>query len=89
MKLNSFKLATLAAAIAFSGIASADITVYNGQHKEAAAAVSEAFTKETGIKVTLNSAKSEQLAGQLKEEGEKNSGRRILYRANRIICRVI
>ena len=37
MKLNSFKLATLAAAIAFSGIASADITVYNGQHKEAAA----------------------------------------------------
>ena len=71
MKIRHFQLATLAAAIAFSGIAAADITVYNGQHKEAAKAVTEAFTKETGIKVTLNSAKSEQLAGQLKEEGDK------------------
>ncbi|WP_109129818.1 iron ABC transporter substrate-binding protein [Aggregatibacter aphrophilus] len=71
MKIRHFQLATLAAAIAFSGVAAADITVYNGQHKEAAKAVTEAFTKETGIKVTLNSAKSEQLAGQLKEEGDK------------------
>ena len=71
MKIRHFQLATLATVIAFSGVAAADITVYNGQHKEAAAAVSEAFTKETGIKVTLNSAKSEQLAGQLKEEGDK------------------
>ena len=29
------------------------------------------FSKATGIKVTLNSAKSDQLAGQLKEEGDK------------------
>nr|WP_314741698.1 iron ABC transporter substrate-binding protein [uncultured Haemophilus sp.] len=70
-QFKSFKLATLVAALAFSASSFADITVYNGQHKEAAKAVAEAFTKATGIKVTLNSAKSEQLAGQLKEEGDK------------------
>ncbi|KYK74976.1 iron ABC transporter substrate-binding protein [Aggregatibacter actinomycetemcomitans serotype e str. SA2149] len=71
MKINQFKLAALATALAFSTAAFADITVYSGQHKEGAKAVADAFTKETGIKVTLNSAKSEQLAGQLKEEGDK------------------
>ena len=72
MTLKSFKIATLAAALTFSASSFADITVYNGQHKEAAKAVADAFTQETGIKVTLNSAKSEQLAGQLKEEGDKS-----------------
>ena len=71
MSFKSFKIATLAAALTFSASSFADITVYNGQHKEAAKAVADAFTQETGIKVTLNSAKSEQLAGQLKEEGIK------------------
>ena len=33
--------------------------------------MAKAFEQETGIKVTLNSGKSEQLAGQLKEEGDK------------------
>ena len=55
--------------MAFAGFASADITVYNGQHKEGSQAVADAFTKATGIKVTLNSAKSDQLAGQLKRRG--------------------
>ncbi|HHF5475148.1 TPA: iron ABC transporter substrate-binding protein [Haemophilus influenzae] len=71
MQFKHFKLATLAAALAFSANSFADITVYNGQHKEAATAVAKAFEQETGIKVTLNSGKSEQLAGQLKEEGDK------------------
>jgi len=31
--------------MAFAGFASADITVYNGQHKEGAKAVADAFTK--------------------------------------------
>ncbi|MDO4625706.1 MAG: iron ABC transporter substrate-binding protein [Pasteurellaceae bacterium] len=66
-----FKLSLLAATLAFSAFANADITLYNGQHKEAAKAVADAFTKETGIKVTINSGKGEQLAGQLKEEGDK------------------
>lgn len=71
MKTTPLKLATLVAALTFSASSFADITVYNGQHKEAAKAVADAFTQATGIKVTLNSAKSEQLAGQLKEEGDK------------------
>lgn len=33
--------------------------------------MAKAFEQETGIKVTLNSGKSAQLAGQLKEEGDK------------------
>ena len=71
MTFKSFKIATLAAALTFSASSFADITVYNGQHKEGSKAVADAFTKATGIKVTLNSAKSDQLAGQLKEEGDK------------------
>ena len=53
MKFKHFQLATLAAALAFSASSFADITVYNGQHKEAAKAVADAFTQETGIKVTF------------------------------------
>ena len=34
MQFKHFKLATLAAALAFSANSFADITVYNGQHKE-------------------------------------------------------
>ena len=71
MTFKSFKIATLAAALTFSASSFADITVYNGQHKEGSKAVADAFTKATGIKVTLNSAKSDQLAAQLKEEGDK------------------
>ena len=71
MTFKSFKIATLAAALTFSASSFADITVYNGQHKEGSKAVADAFTKATGIKVTLNSAKSDQLASQLKEEGDK------------------
>ena len=50
MKIRHFQLATLAAAIAFSGVATADITVYNGQHKEAAKAVTEALPKKPVLK---------------------------------------
>ena len=71
MKIKHFQIAALTGLMAFAGFASADITVYNGQHKEGSQAVADAFTKATGIKVTLNSAKSDQLAGQLKEEGDK------------------
>ena len=71
MKIKHFQIAALTGLMAFAGFVSADITVYNGQHKEGSQAVADAFTKATGIKVTLNSAKSDQLAGQLKEEGDK------------------
>lgn len=70
MKVRHFQLAALAALV-FSSSSFADITLYNGQHKEATQAVVDAFTKDTGIKVTINSGQSSQLAGQLKEEGDK------------------
>ena len=52
MKIKHFQIAALTGLMAFAGFASADITVYNGQHKEGAKAVADAFTKATGIKVT-------------------------------------
>lgn len=69
---SSFKFALLFSALMLPRVSLADIVVYNGQHKEVTKAVVEAFTKETGIKVTVNSAKTDQLAGQLREEGNKS-----------------
>ena len=43
MQFKHFKLATLAAALCFSANSFADITVYNGQHKEAATAVAKSL----------------------------------------------
>ena len=36
MKIKHFQIAALTGLMAFAGFASADITVYNGQHKEGA-----------------------------------------------------
>lgn len=66
------KFASLSTAFLISGWLMADITVYNGQHKEFIEALVKEFTKKTGIKVTLNSAKDAQLAGQIMEEGAKS-----------------
>ncbi len=48
------------------------ITVYNAQHESLTKAWADAFTKETGIKVTLRSGDDSELAAQLTQEG-KNS----------------
>ncbi|MDU7692840.1 MAG: extracellular solute-binding protein [Helicobacter sp.] len=61
----------ITAALALTGMLFADITLYNGQHKEATQALVEAFTKETGIKVNVNSGKDTELASKIKEEGDK------------------
>lgn len=66
------RLAALTAALLFTQSAFADITVYSGQHKKGVEALTKAFTEETGIKITLNSGKSEQLSGQIREEGDKS-----------------
>lgn len=66
MQFKHFKLVALSQHLIFSASSFADITVYNGQHKEAAAAVQKAFEQETGIKVTLKYGKSAQLAGSIK-----------------------
>lgn len=51
--------------------AMADITIYSGQHKVGTEAVAKAFTEATGIKVTIKLGSSEQMAGQLVEEGTR------------------
>jgi iron(III) transport system substrate-binding protein len=54
-----------------SAVASDDATLvlYNGQHKQTTAALVEAFTKATGIKVDIRKGSSSQLANQIIEEG--------------------
>ena len=71
MKLHT-RLALLTTALIASSPAFADIVLYNGQHQEATQALADAFTKSTGIKVKINSGKSDQLAGQIKEEGSRS-----------------
>ncbi|MFW8567203.1 extracellular solute-binding protein [Orrella sp. 11846] len=54
-----------------AGPALADITIYSGQHKAGTDAVAKAFTEKTGIQVNVKKGSSEQMAGQLAEEGER------------------
>ena len=55
----------------FGGRAAAQETLmlYNGQHRSTTEALVAAFTKETGIAVTMRNAESPELASQLIEEG--------------------
>ncbi|MFI5085868.1 MAG: iron ABC transporter substrate-binding protein [Actinomycetales bacterium] len=55
-----------------SGKDSDGIVVYNAQHEELTQAWADAFTKESGIKVTLRSGDDSALSNQLIQEG-KNS----------------
>ena len=48
MKIKHFQIAALTGLMAFAGFASADITVYNGQHKEGAKAVARCVYKSNG-----------------------------------------
>ncbi len=45
------------------------LTLYNGQHRATTEALVAAFTKTTGIKVTVRNAESPELAAQIAEEG--------------------
>src|SRR5579875_3253114 len=45
------------------------LTLYNGQHRQTTEALVAAFTKATGIKVTMRNAESPELAAQITEEG--------------------
>ena len=69
--LSRLKWATLVAAALCSAQALADITIYSGQHQSGSEAVAQAFTAATGIKATIKQGSSEQMAGQLVEEGER------------------
>lgn len=46
------------------------LTFYNGQHAQTTAALVEAFTKATGIKIDIRKGSSSQLANQIIEEGD-------------------
>src|SRR5690606_28740588 len=48
------------------------LTLYNGQHARTTAALVEAFTKTSGIKVAIRKGSSSQLANQIIEEGERS-----------------
>jgi iron(III) transport system substrate-binding protein len=67
-----FAVAALTAATILPGHAqSADdgIIVYNAQHQSLAQAWADAFTKETGIKVTIRNGEDTELGNQLVQEG--------------------
>ncbi|MCZ9881879.1 iron ABC transporter substrate-binding protein [Arthrobacter sp. B2a2-09] len=64
---------TTASGSSAAGAASGDgIVVYNAQHENLTGAWVDAFTKETGIKVTLRNGDDLEMSNQLTEEG-KNS----------------
>lgn len=49
---------------------SGSITVYNAQHEELTQAWADAFTKETGVSVTLRNGDDSELGNQLVQEGK-------------------
>ncbi|HEY8699664.1 MAG TPA: iron ABC transporter substrate-binding protein [Arthrobacter sp.] len=51
------------------GPASGEITVYNAQHESLTQEWVDAFTKETGIKVTLRNGEDPEMANQIIQEG--------------------
>jgi iron(III) transport system substrate-binding protein len=48
------------------------LILYNGQHRATTEALVAAFTKATGIQVTVRNAESPELASQLVEEGARS-----------------
>lgn len=66
--------ASLVAVVAFAGSASAQdsdgIVVYNAQHESLGREWIDAFTKETGIKVTMRQGSDMQFANQIVQEGD-------------------
>ncbi|MFD5468159.1 iron ABC transporter substrate-binding protein [Kitasatospora sp. NPDC127059] len=53
-----------------TALAGQTITVYSGQHEQTVKALTEDFTKRTGIKVELRSGDEAELANQILQEGD-------------------
>lgn len=64
------KVATAATLLGSTGLALADITVYNAQHETLTKAWAEGFTRDTGIKVTLRNGDDSELGNQIVQEGK-------------------
>ncbi|MDQ1745131.1 MAG: iron(III) transport system substrate-binding protein [Pseudonocardiales bacterium] len=82
MRVRTKRVAVLASAVATvllatgcgsdsgsGGGAAGSITVYNAQHESLTKAWADAFTKESGIKVTLRNGDDFEMANQIKQEG--------------------
>lgn len=63
--------ALLAAPAIRSARAAESLTVYNGQHRATTEALVAAWTKATGIPVSVRNAESPELASQIIEEGDR------------------
>ena len=48
------------------------LVLYNGQHRATTEALVKAFTRDTGIKVTVRNAESPELSSQIAEEGTRS-----------------
>ncbi|MFJ8477946.1 iron ABC transporter substrate-binding protein [Kitasatospora sp. NPDC094011] len=60
---------TASGTVAASALAGQTITVYSGQHEQTVKALTEDFTRRTGIKVELRSGDEAELANQILQEG--------------------
>ena len=78
LSLPSFAAATLAAGLLAAPLAATaqgvkptaeGIVVYNAQHASLTKAWADAFSKETGIKVTLRNGSDTELGNQIVQEG--------------------
>ena len=59
----------LASGCSFGGGSGGELTIYNAQHQDLVTVMVDAFTKETGIKVTLRNGGDFELGNQIVEEG--------------------
>jgi len=65
--------AAMAGGFARRGLAATEtLTLYNGQHRATTEALVAAFTKSTGVQVTMRNAESPELAAQIAEEGVRS-----------------
>ena len=70
--ISAFSLGLASLLVSFTAFAQAEpatIVVYNAQHESLTQSWADAFTKETGIKVTLRNGGDTQLANQILQEG--------------------
>jgi iron(III) transport system substrate-binding protein len=72
MALGTALIAASTASIAQAAPASEGIVVYNAQHVSLAKAWAQAFTHDTGIKVTLRDGSDTELGNQIVQEGARS-----------------
>ncbi|MCX5493715.1 iron ABC transporter substrate-binding protein [Kaistia dalseonensis] len=69
----TFALGLIAAPVAANAQSADGIVVYNAQHESLTQAWADAFTAETGIKVTLRNGSDTELGNQIVQEGAASS----------------